>query len=80
MKQATQPELLAAAESAHHRLAACVEGLQESELDRGGVIWGMGQRTVYEFLAQNVASHAEEHRQEIRAAIGASGAAHAVAP
>jgi hypothetical protein len=74
MKQASQPELLATAESAHHRLQACVDGLQEGELDRGGIIWGMGQRTVYEFLSQNVASHAEEHRQEIRAAIGTPAA------
>ena len=72
-KQATSAELLAAAAKAHEDLLACVSGLKDEELDRGGVIFGQGQRTVYDFLSRGVADHAEEHRAEIRAALSGGG-------
>ena len=72
LKHASSQDLLDTAERAHKELMVCVDGLQDDELDRGGVVFGRGQETVYEFLSTGVSGHAEEHRVEIRTAL-ASG-------
>ncbi|MEX2247295.1 MAG: DinB family protein [Dehalococcoidia bacterium] len=70
LKQATPGELLATAKGAYERLMACVNTLKDEELDRGGVMFGVGQQSVYQFLSTGVSNHAEEHRAEIRSALG----------
>ena len=64
----TPDELDRLADDAHKKLIACVDTLKDDELDKSGVIFGMGRNSVYEFLSKSVSGHAEEHRAEIRAA------------
>ncbi len=69
LKTASKEQLLELAEDAHNELFACVNTLDDAELDRGGVIFGQGEKTVFQFLSTGVSDHAEEHRGEIRAVL-----------
>ena len=67
-KRTSRDILVKTWDTQHAKLTDYVATLTDSELDRGGVVMGMGRVTLYEYLVQSP-SHARDHAKAIERAL-----------
>jgi hypothetical protein len=64
----TRDRLLAEFAAQHDKLNQYVAALTQQQLDRGGIVFGRGRQTLYEYL-KGSPSHAREHADSIERAL-----------
>lgn len=72
-RSATPQDMLKTADDAHEKVSAWIGTVQDGDLDRAGEVFGVGRRSVAEFLGY-ILEHGREHRAEIAAALAQKSA------